>query len=129
MTDQTESTTADPNAQPHNPAQAHGHPTTSPHITQAPTASPVPYDELPRYVGTQRSVHNGVRALVQGVRQQLEQLAGDDSKDANILRDHIRQVAGSLDADAWARAVVENTPAKGGADPQSNASVAPQINR
>lgn len=119
----------DPNATAPAPTQTTGHPTTSPHITQAPAASPVPYAELQQRVRDDRSVHFGVRTLVQGVRQRLEEIASDESRDANAVRAELREVAGQLDADAWARSVIENTPAKNDPDPQSNPPVAPQINR
>lgn len=120
----------DPNANRANtPAATQGHPTTSPHITQAPGVAPVEYAELQQHVTAERSVHNGVRSMVTGIRQRVEELASDESKDANTLRAELHQLASSLDADAWARSIVDNTPAKRDADPQSNPPVAPQINR
>lgn len=120
----------DPNlGKANTPAATPGHPTTDPHITQAPSTPAVPFEELQQRVRSDRSVHSGVRTLVQGVRQRLEQIAGDTTKDANTLREEVRQVAGTLDADGVARSVIENTPAKNDPDPQANRPVAPVINR
>ena len=120
----------DPNAGLANtPAANTGHPTRDPHITQQPRGATVPFSEMHAQVRADRSVHSSVRNLVAGVRQRLEEIANDSSKDADALRNEVREVAGHLSPDEVARSVVENTPAKADRDPNANEPVEPVINR
>lgn len=109
--------------------QTQNNPTGQPHPTQAPTVAPVPYEELQQHVTAERSVHRGTRAMVQGIRERLEQIAGEDRKDPTAVRNELRSFIGELNADTWARAVVDNTSAKHDVDPQSNPPQPTQINR
>lgn len=100
-----------------------------PHITQAPQGSGVPYPELQKHVTGEQTVAGGIRSFVQGVKQRLEEIVGNDGKDPNAVRQELRQLSGELDSDAWTRAVMSNTASQGEADPQANRPVSPQINR
>jgi hypothetical protein len=130
MSQQNQNQQPDPNAGVANtPAATPGHPTRDPHITQQPRGATVPFAELQQQVRGDRSVHSSVRSLVAGVRQRLEEIASQTNKDADAIRNEVREVAGQLNADEVARSVIENTPAKSDPDPNANQSVAPVINR
>lgn len=111
------------------PTVTRNDPAAQPHRTQAPQTAPVAFNDLQAHVTGERSVHRGARALVQGIRQRLEEIAGNDSKDAATVKQDLQAFVGELNADTWANALVQNTSAKNDPDPNSNAPVAPQINR